>query len=203
MNEPGRPDVAHGDLFEIRRMLARAGAFDGYRAAPVAWSGALALAAGLAQRVAAPSPGAFVALWIAVAAICFAINVVGIARTYGASPRKWERSLAFAALLDLMPAIVGGVVVTGALLLRGQHELLPGTWMVFYGSGVMVSRRHVPRGCAWVGVAYVVSGGATLALLPADAALRADVMAGVFGVGQFVLAAILSRSAEREAGGAP
>ena len=198
MNDLGRPHVARGDLFEIRRMLARAGAFDGYRAAPVAWSGALALAAGGVQRMIAPGPFAFVALWVAVAAICFAINVVGIARTYGASPRQWERSLAFAALLDLMPAIVGGVVVTAALLLRGELELLPGTWMVFYGSGVMVSRRHVPRACAWVGLAYVAAGGATLGLLPAASALRADVMAGVFGVGQFVLATILSRSAAHD-----
>lgn len=196
MNEIGRPEVARGDLFEIRRMLARSGTFDGYRAAPVAWSGALALAAGVVQRVAAPGPLAFVALWVATAAVSSAINVVGIARTYGASPRQWERSLAFAALLDLAPAVIGGVVATAALLLRGAPELLPGTWMIFYGSGVMVSRRHVPRACAWIGLAYVLAGGATLALLPDAIALRADVMAGAFGVGQLLLAWILSRGTE-------
>ena len=198
MNEIGRSHVARGDLFEIRRMLVRAGGFDGYRAAPVAWSGGLALMAGVIQRWATPSPAGFVALWVATAAASFAINVIGIARTYGASPRQWERSLAFAALLDLMPAIVGGGVITAALLMRGQPELLPGTWMIFYGSGVMVSRRHVPRGCAWIGLAYVLAGGATLCLLPAANALRADVMAGAFCVGQFVLAAVLSRAAEGE-----
>ena len=196
MNEHGRPEVARGDLFEIRRMLVRSGTFDGYRAAPVAWSGALALSAGIVQRMAAPGPLAFVALWVATAAISSTINVIGIARTYGASPRQWERSLAFAALLDLAPAVLGGVVATAALLLRGSPELLPGTWMIFYGSGVMVSRRHVPRACAWIGLAYVLAGGATLALLPGGLALRADVMAGAFGVGQLVLAWILSRSAE-------
>lgn len=193
MSDSLRPEAARSELFEIRRMLARAGAFEGYRATPVAWSGALALLAGLLQRLIAPSPLAFVALWSATAAVSFAINVVGIARTYGASPRQWERSLAFAALLDLMPAIVGGLVVTVALVLRGSPELLPGTWMIFYGSGVMVSRRHVPRGCAWVGLAYLLAGGATLCLLPEAGALRSDVMAGSFCVGQFVLAGILSR----------
>jgi hypothetical protein len=196
MNEHGRPDVARGDLFEIRRMLARSGTFDGYRAAPVAWSGGLALAAGVVQRIASPGPLAFIALWVATAALSSAINLIGIARTYGASPRQWERSLAFAALLDLAPAVLGGIVATAALLVRGSPELLPGTWMIFYGSGVMVSRRHVPRSCAWIGLAYVLAGGATLALLPDGMALRSDVMAGAFCVGQLVLASILSRGTE-------
>ncbi len=201
MNEIIERQAARGDLFEIRRMLARAGAFDGYRAAPVAWSGALALVAGLVQRLLAPAPLAFVALWIAAAAVSFAINVYGIARTYGASPRHWERSLAFAALLDLMPAIVAGSVLTAVLVARGSVELLPGIWMILYGSGVMVSRRHVPRACAWIGLAYVAAGGVTLLLLPAATALRADVMAGAFGVGQLLLAWILARSSARAAEG--
>ncbi|MBL8840584.1 MAG: hypothetical protein JNL90_03535 [Planctomycetes bacterium] len=195
MNDAARSQVARSDLFEIRRMLARSGAFDGYRATPVAWSGAIALAAGALQHALAPGPLAFVALWVATAALCFAINVYGIARTYGASPRQWERSLAFAALLDLMPAIVAGSVLTVALVVRGAPELLPGAWMVLYGGGVLSSRRHVPRGCAWIGLAYVAAGGATLLLLPAAIALRADVMAAVFCVGQLALAWVLARGA--------
>ena len=38
-------------------------------------------------------------------------------------------------------------------------------------------------------------GTATLVLLPGGAALRADVMAGTFGLGQFLLARVLSRGA--------
>ncbi len=193
MKDASRSQVARSDLFEIRRMLVRSGAFDGYRATPVAWSGAIALAAGAVQRVFEPAPPAFVALWVATAATCFAINVFGIARTYGASPRQWERSLAFAALLDLMPAIVAGSVLTVALVARDQAQLLPGAWMVLYGGGVLSSRRHVPRGCAWVGLAYVAAGAATLLLLPDAMALRADVMAAVFCVGQLALAWILAR----------
>ena len=36
---------------------------------------------------------------------------------------------------------------------------------------------------------------ATLLLLPGSASLRADVMAGAFGVGQFLLALVLARAA--------
>ena len=200
MNESLSSQAARGELFEIRRMLARAGTFDGYRAAPVAWSGALALLAGSLQRLLEPGPAGFVALWVTTAAFSFGLNFYGIARTYGASPRQWERSLAFAALLDLMPAIVGGIALSSVLILRGGIELLPGTWMVLYGIGVMASRRPVPRACAWVGLAYVGAGAATLWFLEGATALRADVMAGAFGVGQFLLAIVLARGALRPGG---
>ena len=200
MHDPRSPHALQGDLFEIRRMLARSGTFDGYRAAPVAISGAVAIAAGLAQRAWHPAPLGFVALWVCAAAAGFGLNFFGIARTYGASPRQWERSLAFAALLDLTPAMVGGALLTAALVARGEFELLPGLWMVLYGTGVMASRRHVPRACAWIGLAYLAAGAATLFWLPGPIALRADVMAGAFSVGQFLLALILSRSATSNAG---
>jgi hypothetical protein len=185
--------LLRGELFDIRRALARTGTFDGYRAAPVAVSGALALVAGALQRIVHPEPLGFVLLWSAAAALGFGINFYVVARTYGASPRHWERSLAFAALLDLIPAIVAGALLTGAMVLTSRIELLPGLWMVLFGTGVMASRRHVPRACAWIAVAYLLAGTATLLFLPGALVLRADVMAGAFGLGQFLLALVLSR----------
>jgi hypothetical protein len=181
------------EVFEIRRVLARTGAFEGYRAAPVALSGFIALAAGAAQRLLHPDPIQFVVLWAIAAALGFGINFMVVARTYGASPRQWERSLAFAALLDLTPAMVGGALLTLALVVTHHVEFLPGVWMVLFGTGVMASRRHVPRGCGWIGVAYLLAGTATLVFLPGADVLHADVMAGAFGLGQFLLALVLSR----------
>ena len=190
MNESLRSEV-----FEIRRALARTGTFEGYRAAPVAMSGMIALAAGAAQRLLHPDPIQFVVIWATAAALGFGINFWVVARTYGASPRHWERSLAFAALLDLTPAMMGGALLTAAMIVTERIALLPGIWMVLFGTGVMASRRHVPRGCAWIGVAYLVAGVATLVLLPGAGALRADVMAGTFGLGQFLLSWVLARGA--------
>jgi len=59
----------------------------------------------------------------------------------------------------------------------------------------MASRRHVPRACAWIGFAYLLAGVVTLVALPGARALRADVMAGTFGLGQFLLAIVLARGA--------
>jgi hypothetical protein len=189
MDEP----LLRGELFDIRRALARTGTFDGYRAAPVAVSGAFALLAGALQRVLHPDALGFVLLWSVAAALGFGLNFYVVARTYGASPRQWERSLAFAALLDLTPAMVGGALLTLALVVTHHVEFLPGVWMVLFGTGVMASRRHVPRGCGWIGVAYLLAGTATLVFLPGADVLHADVMAGAFGLGQFLLALVLSR----------
>ena len=188
-------DSLHAEVFAIRRALARTGTFEGYRAAPVALSGFIALAAGAAQRLLHPDPIQFVILWALAAVLGFGINFMVVARTYGASPRQWERSLAFAALLDLTPAMVGGALLTGAMIWTSRIALLPGIWMVLFGTGVMASRRHVPRGCAWIGVAYLLAGVSTLVLMPGAGALRADVMAGTVGLGQFLLSWVLARGA--------
>jgi hypothetical protein len=180
-------------LFEIRSQLARLGSFRGYRPAPVAFSGLVALAAGLTQTFWQPSPIQFVLLWTGAATLGFGANLYCIARDYGASPRRWERSLAFAALTDLSPAVLAGALLTVVLPATGRTDLLPGLWMVLFGTGVMASRRHLPSIASSFGVAYILAGTATLFFLPGPLALRAEVMAGVFGLGQLLLSLILER----------
>jgi hypothetical protein len=182
------------DLFEIRQYAARAGSFQGYRAAPVAFSGAVALGAGLIQVALRPGDRAFVLLWSVAACVGFGYNLLCISRTYGASPRRWERSLAFAALTDLSPAVLAGMFLTVVLSAKGQVEMLPGLWMMLFGTGLMASRRHLPVVGSLMGAAYILAGTATLCFLDGGEALRAEVMAGVFGIGQFMLAFILSRT---------
>lgn len=182
-------------LFEIRKTLARAGSFRGYKAAPVALSGVIALVAGLLQAVWQPSPMQFVLLWSGAATLGSSVNLWCIARDYGSSPRDWERSLAFAAMTDLSPAVLSGALLTLVLAATEQVPLLPGLWMILFGTGVMASRRHLPWPSHWIGVAYVLAGTATLYLFPGAASLHAAVMAGVFGFGQLVLSLVLERGA--------
>jgi len=189
-------NVAQARLFEIRRGLARVGSFRGYRPAPVAFSGGVALTAGLLQSWWNPGPIAFVVLWSAAATLGFGTNLLFIARDYGASPRHWERSLAFAALMDLLPAVLAGALLTIVLPATGRVDLLPGLWMLLFGTGVMASRRHLPFPTGFIGVAYVLAGAGTLYFVPGAAALRAEVMAGVFGLGQLVLSLMLERARE-------
>lgn len=181
------------NLFEVRRSFARVGSFGGYKAAPVAFSGGVALVAGLAQLAWQPSAMQFVLLWTSAATVGFGMNLWCIARDYGASPRQWERSLAYAALTDLSPAVLAGALLTVVMSLTDRIDLLPGLWMMLFGTGIMASRRHLPRFSGWLGAAYLLAGTATLLLLVGEAALRAEVMAGVFGLGQLALSLVLGR----------
>ncbi len=189
------PRLVSGDLLEIHRNVARVGSFQGYRAAPVAFSGAVGILAGGAQWMLSPGPLAFVLLWSSAACVGFGFNLLCIARQFGASPRRWERSLAYAALSDLSPAVLSGMFLTLVFTATDRVELLPGLWMILFGTGVMASRRHLPAIGTMMGAAYLLCGIATLYFLEGASALRAEVMAGVFGVGQLILASVLSRSA--------
>ena len=53
----------------------------------------------------------------------FGYNFWCIARSYGVSPRRWERSLAFAALNDLSPSLFASALLTIALSATGRYEL--------------------------------------------------------------------------------
>lgn len=181
------------DVFEIRRSIVRVSTFRGYRPAPVAFSGFVGIAAAGLQTWVQPSPAGFVALWITAAFVGFGYNFWCIARSYGASPRRWERSLAFAALNDLSPSLFASALLTIVFSATGRYELLPGLWMVLFGTGILSSRRHLPLPGTLVGGVYVALGTLVLYALPGDAPLRAEVMGGVFGGGQLLLAAVLSR----------
>ena len=69
------------EISEIRLRVAETQVFRGYRAAPVAFSGLLALAAAVAQRTWIPEPsgalGAYLLLWSATAAA--SVLVIGVA----------------------------------------------------------------------------------------------------------------------------
>jgi len=186
---------APGDVFEFRRSIVQAASFRGYRPAAVAFSGVVGIVAAASQLWIQPRPADFVLLWTMAALVGFGYIFFCIARQYGASPRRWERSLAFAALNDLSPAMFAGGLVTVALFGTGHIELLPGLWMVLFGTGILASRRHLPLAATLVGGLYLLAGAAVLAFLPDAASLRAGVMGSVFGGGQLLLAAALKRYA--------
>ena len=181
-------------LLDIRRRIVRLGSFGGYRPSCTAFCGGVSVVAALVQWWWQPTPVEFVVLWLAAAALGFGVNFLAIMRTYGTSPRRWERSLAFVAMMDLLPAVLAGVMLTLALVMTNRIDLLPGLWIVLFGTGVMSSRRHVPYGCALIGAAFVLAGTAVLYFAQGDGALRPEIMGGTFGAGFGALAVVLARS---------
>lgn len=195
-------DRALAEIGAIRSQLARGERFHGLGPTAFASTGVLAVLAALGQARWMPSPGitAFLALWLAVAAV--SAGVIGLEMINRS--RRMHSALAdemiSAAVLQFLPAAGAGVLLT-AVLFRFAPQCLwmtPGLWQITFGLGVFASCRFLPRGLLLVGGWYMASGLACLAYAQGPHALSAWTMGGPFGVGQILVAAVLRFSGERD-----
>jgi hypothetical protein len=191
-------------ITEIRLQLARTEVFRGYRAMPVAFSGVVALVAGLVQAatIADPVPhvGAYLSLWIGVAVISgAAAGLEMMVRARNASS-SMTREMTWLALEQFCPSLVAGALLTVVLVRAAPESLwmLPGLWQIVYSLGIFASCRLLPRATFWVAAFYLVTGLAALALARGDAALCPWAMALPFGAGQMLAAAVLYSTLERD-----
>jgi len=190
-------DKALADITEIRSQLARGIEFRGYGPLTVAATGVLALAAAALQAVWLPDPAAnvlgYLVLWVAVAAV--SVVLIGIEMV--ARSRRIHRGLAdemiLAATEQFVPAGVAGALLTFVLFQFAPQSLwmLPGLWQIVFSLGFFASCRSLPRPMFAVGVWYLAAGLASLAFAGGTQALSPWAMALPFGVGQFLMAAIL------------
>ncbi|MFC1600877.1 hypothetical protein ACFL34_00830 [Candidatus Sumerlaeota bacterium] len=199
-------DKALHQIGEIHERLTHTQVFRGYRAAPIACSGALALLAGaLQQRLVGLEPTRqFVYYWIAVAVICAATAGGGIVRNYLVLRDPLVRRQTRTVVGQLLPSLVAGLLVTIALALpaTGGIVLLPGLWTILFSLGIFASRPHLPRNIGWVALFYLVAG----ALMLAGGALRGLIspwgLGLTFGIGQVCSGLVLYWDLERNGGGA-
>jgi hypothetical protein len=93
-------------------------------------------------------------------------------------------------LFSFTPVFVVGMVVTFALMQRGQYEMLPAMWMLLYGSGVVAAGAFSVRIIPVMGAAFVVVGSAALFAPPAWSAV---LMILSFGVLHMAFGVIIAR----------
>ena len=196
---------AIADLDEVRSRLAAVQRFRGLSGPAALASGLGALGTGAVQLAVIPHPAGaedasrYVALWIACLAFALAVNygavAVWLARNWSSRTRTELRTAAFA----IVPSITAGGVLTGALLARGEIGLLPGTWALCYGLGLIAARAMLPRGMIAIALSFAAVGSALLFSSGANA-LAWWVMPLTFGAGQIAIATLLLRDeAERAA----
>jgi hypothetical protein len=191
-------------ITEIRLQLARTEVFRGYRAMPVAFTGAVALIAALIQSAAIEEPllqiASYLTLWIGAAAVSVlaaGVEMVMRARDAAMSLRRAQTWLAYE---QFVPCVAAGALVT-VVLVRVSPEnagMLPGLWQIFYSLGIFASCRLLPRPTFWVAVFYLGTGLAVLSLGQGESALSPWTMGLPFGVGQSLAAAILYFTLERD-----
>ncbi|HVK14824.1 MAG TPA: hypothetical protein VM597_39165 [Gemmataceae bacterium] len=190
----------------IRRRMAETEVFRGYRALPVAASAVFALVAGFLQPTLLPRPDrdvpGYVGLWSGVAFLSMAAAGLAMVLRDRVAGTSLTRPVTWLAVGQFIPCLVGAAAVT-LVIVRVAPEFawaLPGLWQVFFSQGVFASCRLLPRPAFAVGVFYLAAGVATLVLARGDQALAPWAMAGPFGVGQMLSAAVLYWTLERTDG---
>jgi hypothetical protein len=183
--------------------MARTEVFRGYRAAPVAFSGLLALLAAMIQSVWIVAPleqvPAYLALWVAAAAVSSIGAGTEMILRARQSSSSWRREITWLAIEQFLPCLLAGGLLT-VVLVRCAAEtvwMLPGLWQILYSLGVFASCRLLPRATFVVAVFYLGSGLSCLALARGEAVLSPWAMGLPFGCGQLLAAAVLYRTLER------
>jgi hypothetical protein len=190
-------DKALADITAIRTQMARGAEFRGYGPATVAATGCVALLAAAAQALFLPDPAAnvlaYLALWIATAAVSVAL--IGI--EMGSRSRRIHSGLAdemiWAATGQFIPAGVAGALLTFVLFRVAPQSLwmVPGLWQIIFSLGFFASCRSLPRPLYAVGVWYLAAGLTSFAIAGETGAFSPWVMGIPFGLGQFLMAAVL------------
>lgn len=197
---------ALADISAIRAQIARSETFRGYRSATVAFSGALAVACAVVQAFFIPQPAEqstrYLTLWLTAAALSIAVTAAELAYRCHRARSPLVTQLTWLAVEQFLPCVIAGALVTAVLVSSAPQTLwmLPGLWALLFGLGVFSSSRLLPSTVFWVALYYFVAGTVCLLVGQGLYAFSPWLMAGTFGPGQFMSAAILYWHLERQHG---
>ncbi|HEX3941458.1 MAG TPA: hypothetical protein VHX11_08250 [Acidobacteriaceae bacterium] len=195
-------DKALGDIGSIRRQVARSTEFRGYGPATLATTGVFALSAAGAQSLWVSDPAHHIARYLGIwAATAFLSAVFTGVQMYMRSRRihsGMSDEMIHMAVEQFLPSLVAGLLLTLVLVYAspGAVWILPGIWQIVFGLGIFSSSRFLPRPILLAGVWYLLSGLVCMGFGDARA-LSPWAMGVPFGVGQFLVAAILLAAAQR------
>lgn len=153
---------AMDDLRFIRQAMARAGSFT----AVPGWGGVAIGVTALAGALLAsrqPTPGRWVAVWLATAALAtlIATGTLTLKARRAHVPLSTGPGRTF--LLSFLPPVAAAVLLTAALYAQGAVALLPGLWLLSYGSAVVTAGTFSVRVVPLMGIGFMVLGALALA----------------------------------------
>lgn len=191
-------------IAEMRRRMAGAEVFRGYRSVPVAMTGVLGLTAASLQTtfISAPSQqiDRYLFFWICVAAMGILFSAAQVLRRSQRAEPGVSRDLSRLAVEQFFPSIAVGGLVTLCLYLGPSEALwvLPGLWSFFFAMGIFSSCRLLPPQITGVGFYYLFCGSYCLLHGHGDQAFAPWQMGFTFGGGHLLTAAILYWTLERQ-----
>jgi hypothetical protein len=154
-------DRAAENLRFIRETMERAGAFT---AVPGRGMVAVGLTAIVAVVLGPPRVGSrgWLMFWLAEAALALALGTVTLARKARALGLPLLSAPARRFLLAFSPPLMVGAVLTAGAVGYGLGALLPGLWLLLYGTAVLCGGALSVRIVPIMGASFMLLGGAAL-----------------------------------------
>jgi hypothetical protein len=187
--DPALSDRALDNLRFIRDTMERAGTFTAISGWGIAAVGVLAMLAAVVAR-ARPTVAWTVGTWVVTAAACIALSLFMTARKAKRSQLSMVSGPAQKLALAFSPAMVVGALLTAALLRIGANDLLPGVWLLLYGTAVVAGGAFSVRIIPVMGLCFMTLGAAALFAPPA---LGEWLMVAGFGVAHVVFGIQIAR----------
>jgi len=190
---PDEPPALHARAIDnlrfIRETMERAGAFTAVSGRGMIAVGTLATGAALLS-LAVRTPLQWLALWLATAAVALAIAAVTMHRKARAAQSTLLTGPARKLVLAFAPPMAAGAALTLVLYQHGLVPMLPGVWLLLYGTAVVTGGAFSVRILPALGLALMALGGVAL-LAPAS---WGDWLLGVgFGAAHIAFGALIAR----------
>ena len=149
------------NLRYIRETMERAGSFT----AVPGWGGVTMGITAVAAAVVAGwqiSPNRWLATWLVEGAVAIAIGVIAMQQKARAAGLEMWSAPARKFVFSFMPPMFAGAVLTFALWQAGLMHLIPGTWLLLYGTGVITGGAFSVRVVPIMGAGFLALGAAAL-----------------------------------------
>lgn len=183
---------ALGTLNYIRASIEAAGAFAVPGTAGIAMGILGLIATGVASVPALASH--WLLIWLIASLLGAGLGVVLVARHRSGAGLPLYRGPARRFVLCLGPALLAGGVLTVVLYHAGEARLIPGTWLLLYGSAVLsatlLTAQAMMRLIGTMGALFVLLGAVAYALPPSWHNL---VLGGGFGLLHLVFGLLIGR----------
>ena len=156
---------AMDDLRFIRQTMEEAGSFTAVPGWGAVVMGASALVASLVASL-VHTPAGWLGTWMAEAALALAIAAATMSRKARGAGVPLFSGPGRRFVLSFAPPLFAGAVLTFVLFASGRTSVLPGLWLLLYGTGVVTGGAFSVRIVPVMGLAFMLTG--TIALfLPA------------------------------------
>ncbi len=159
-------DHALESLRVIRDAMERAGSFTAVPGFGTIAIGATALVAAAIAGAMETGPG-WLSVWISEGVVAALISWITIARKARRLGLPLVSGPARKFALAFLPSLVAGGILTFVLAAQGLGSLLPGTWLLLYGTAVTAAGSLSVRIVPLMGVSFMALGVAALAGAPA------------------------------------